>query len=103
MFRNRVQDAKTRVGFLQDPDAGQTALCVLVQYVVDLLLDALLNLDKQSSLAIIPMPWRFYIHIDHLILSCHDFFAPLKSLACRFRVMLGSFTRSPSKDLFILT
>lgn len=38
-----------------------------------------------------------------IILSCHDFFAPLKSLACRFRVMLGNLTRRPSRALFILT
>lgn len=34
---------------------------------------------------------------------CQDFLAPLKSLACKFRVILGRRTRSPSKSLVIWT
>ena len=33
----------------------------------------------------------------------HDFFAPLKSLACKLRVILGSLTRSPSNSFVIFT
>ena len=44
-----------------------------------------------------------YTSTISIILSIHDFFAPLKSLACKFRVMLGNLTRSPSRSFFILT
>ena len=33
----------------------------------------------------------------------HDFFAPLKSLACKFRVILGNLTRNPSSSFVIFT